>query len=75
MNKLRPIGTRFVQHFPPDINSTNPYAHDITYEVVKHVQAARFYGDKDGYMAEEVRVIDVMEVEPEWMKTGVFKVN
>lgn len=56
---LRPIGTRFWVHYPPDPWSTDPYSHDRLYEVVGHVKTARFLGDKDGPMGEEIKIIQI----------------
>lgn len=65
---LRPIGTQFIVSYPPCINSTDPYGHEILYEVAAHVKIARFLGDKEGPMAEEWNAIKVTEILPEWMK-------
>ena len=57
---LRSIGTRFWKHYPPSETSTDLHSHDHLCEVTAHVKTARFLGDKDGPMAEEYKVIQIV---------------
>jgi len=57
MKELLPIGSLIQQEFPPDIYSTssNDMKSRITYKVVAHVKVARFLGDIEGVLAEELK--------------------
>jgi hypothetical protein len=56
---IRPIGTRFTIHYPPSEWSTDYHPTDILYGVIRHVKVARFRGDKDGILAEELKAIAI----------------
>ncbi len=57
-NQLRPIGTTFEQRYNA-ADGTDTSIHDtvLTYQIVAHVKVARYYGDKDGEPAEELKCI------------------
>ena len=55
MKELRPIGSLIQQEIPPDLYSTSlSMKSRITYKVTAHVKVARFLGDTEGVLAEEL---------------------
>lgn len=67
MTILRPIGTRFKVTYPPSKSSTDWMAIEYECEVVAHVKTARFIGDTDGPMAEEIRFLSYRKVLPDYI--------
>lgn len=49
---LKPIGSEFWYECPPSEYSTDLIGVRIKYKVVEHVRVARFWGDKEGVLAE-----------------------
>lgn len=62
---LRPIGTRFKVTYPPFPSSTVWMATEYECEVVDHVKTARFIGDKEGPLAEKIKIVSCREVLPD----------
>lgn len=58
---LRPIGTIFKTEYPPTEGATNSVFTIVTYKIVDHIKVARFLGDKEGYMTEQLDVINIEE--------------
>ncbi len=67
---VRPIGTRFDIESPAHIGSTDFMPKTHTYEVVAHVRCARFYGDTEGILREELKCVDIREKPLERDKDG-----
>lgn len=59
---LRPIGTEFWYEHPPDEHSTSPHGCRIKYKVIEHVKVERFWGDKEGELAERWKPL-VVEID------------
>lgn len=67
MTILRPIGTRFKMTCSPSKSSTGWMATEYECEVVSHIKTARYPGDTEGSMAEEIRFLSYRNVLPDYI--------
>lgn len=69
-HSLRPIGTEFEIDLGVNLSSTdsNSMGRKIKYRVVGHKKVARFYGDKEGKLAEELEAISISYYDIDYSK-------